>query len=286
MPWRNGEKGHILIPQFSSDSNAYVVDDGIVSYKVLLTDTGTKNLFDGEIMTQQYLQSKTLEEILQENSLAAGLNSSEQEEGKYKRYEKYAYYIQSPFLGEKGSKIRISGLVRIEAKYDTIEILDGGLDILYNQTSVDADRFNVFRDIDLATSSLSDDVEYKIGAPPLGRNIIETSQDEIGIAFTSDVNTQYDGYLILIEFIKDAPPDLIFLRRDNAPQYGFKAPASDMVVTQKLHFFDVNREPTGTQAHAVYQAPTSGYTKADGNDGYVPNATGSPITLIPKNLII
>ena len=103
---RGWTEGHILIPQFSSNSNNYVVKDGIVSYKVLLTDTGEHHLFDRSF-TQTYLQSKTLEEILEENSLYI------EPQGEYKDKEKYAYFIRSPFAGEKGSKIHISGIVRL-----------------------------------------------------------------------------------------------------------------------------------------------------------------------------
>ena len=88
---------------------------------------------------------------------------------------------------------------------------------------------------------------------------------------------------------------IIILTRDNAAENGFYPPASDAnVQTIQLYFgadrnelgpaitlFDSTNIPQGSK----YQAPTSGYTAIP---GFVEpaKATGSPITLIPKNLII
>ena len=102
------------------------------------------------------------------------------------------------------------------------------------------------------------------------------------------------------------PSDLKVLSRDNAVSHGFIPPGADDVVVQALYFFNSARKSLGQGAEVViqsasadhpeiqqvtapagayYQAPTSGYT-ADPNFVDPARATGSPITLIPKNFII
>ena len=103
------------------------------------------------------------------------------------------------------------------------------------------------------------------------------------------------------------PSDLIVLTKDNAVSYGFRPPADDADVTsQEFHFFSSDRTslgqgsllmkytigPPSTSVTEVtappdsyYQAPNSGYTPIP-NFVDVAKATGSPITLIPKNFII
>jgi hypothetical protein len=102
------------------------------------------------------------------------------------------------------------------------------------------------------------------------------------------------------------PSNLIVLTRDNAASNGFYPPADDAVTSQALEFFSSDRISLGNGTtvmqitfgaetisvsevtappNAYYQAPNGGYTP-------IPNfvdpaiATGSPITLIPKNFII
>jgi hypothetical protein len=102
------------------------------------------------------------------------------------------------------------------------------------------------------------------------------------------------------------PSNLIVLTRDNAVSNGFYPPADDAVTSQALHFFSSDRTSLGqgltlmkitfgaettsvtevtAPPNAYYQAPNGGYTPIP-NFVDVAKATGSPITLIPKNFII
>ena len=114
-----------------------------------------------------------------------------------------------------------------------------------------------------------------------------------------DANRKPLGPSITTDAYYQAPNNgytaIIILTIDNAAENGFNAPGSDANVATVVTYFGANRNELGpaitlfdsttVPQGSKYQAPTSGYT-AIPNFVDVAKATGSPITLIPKNFII
>ena len=114
-----------------------------------------------------------------------------------------------------------------------------------------------------------------------------------------DANRKPLGPVITTDAFYQAPNSgytaIIILTTDNAAENGFNPPASDANVATVITYFGADRnelgpaitlfDSTNVPQGSKYQAPTSGYT-AIPNFVDAAKATGSPITLIPKNFII